>query len=504
MLFCTWTFGKFFVIVFAVYWLIPWRRLCWNIPLPRVLGGERTWTLTGDELRIWWLVGASFYFYASWNRWLALLICATTLTDYGIGLGLEALAGPRKRRCLLLLSLIGNLGVLVYFKYANFFLESFYEACGWSLPLDPVTGSRAHILSVILPVGISFYTFEAINYTVDVYRRKVPAERNPIHLLFFVLFFPHLISGPIVRARDFLPQIRRRKRWSWARLQLGGEYFLLGLLKKWVVADQLAAFADPVFADPATFGSKANWLALLAFTLQVYSDISGYSDMALGLAHALGYKLTINFDMPYVATSIADYWRRDHISLSTWLRDYLFIPLGGSRGSAWLTCRNLMITFTLGGLWHGASWNFVLWGILHGFYLSVHRAFRFYCQSRPRLDAWMQTTAGIALRRILTFFCVYQGFVLFRAVTFPDATAMLHRLWVWGKGPLVVHPYGYGFFWTIVAGFFLAHVAGYYRWWDRLSVRLPAPAVSCAYVLVLLVCMVLAPIMDKPFIYFQF
>ena len=160
----------------------------------------------------------------------------------------------------------------------------------------------------------------------------MPAERNPTHLLFFVLFFPHLIAGPIVRASDFLPQIRRSKRWSWARFQLGGEYFLLGLLKKWVVADQLALYADPVFADPAAYGTLANWLALLAFTLQVYCDISGYSDMALGTAHLLGYKLAINFNMPYLATSVADYWRRNHISLSTWLRDYLFIPLGGSRG----------------------------------------------------------------------------------------------------------------------------------------------------------------------------
>jgi alginate O-acetyltransferase complex protein AlgI len=499
MLFCTWTFAKFFVIVFSVYWFVPWRRLRWTFPLP---GAGRAWTLTGDELRIWWLVAASFYFYASWNKKLALLICATTLTDYAIGLGLEALAGPRKRRCLLLLSLVGNLGVLVYFKYANFFLEQFYQTWGWAVPHD--AQGRVNILDVILPVGISFYTFEAINYTVDVYRRRVPAERNPAHLLFFVLFFPHLISGPIVRARDFLPQIRRRKRWSWARLQLGAEYFLFGMLKKWVVADQLAAFADPVFFKPAAFGTQANWLALLAFTIQVYCDISGYSDMALGLAHTLGFKLTINFDKPYVATSIADYWRRDHISLSTWLRDYLFIPLGGSRGGAWMTCRNLMITFTLGGLWHGASWNFVLWGVLHGVYLSIQRAFRSWCQSRPRLDAWLQTSAGSALRRVLTFFCVYQGFVFFRAATFPQATAMLNRMWVRAHGPLVQHPNGYGLFWMIVSGFFLAHFVGYFRLWERWSVRLPAPVVSAAYVLVLLVCMVLAPITDKPFIYFQF
>jgi alginate O-acetyltransferase complex protein AlgI len=400
----------------------------------------------------------------------------------------------------LLISLTANLGLLAYFKYANFFLASLQEAlraAGAPSPDWP-------LLKIILPIGISFYTFEAINYTVDVYRRRVPAERNPVHLLFFILFFPHLIAGPIVRARDFLPQICRSKRWSWARAQLGVEYFLLGLLKKWVVADQLSQFADPVFKDPGAFGTAANWLALLAFTIQVYCDISGYSDMALGTAHLLGYKLAMNFNMPYVATSVADYWRRDHISLSTWLRDYLFIPLGGSRGTPWQTYRNFMITMTLGGLWHGASWNFVLWGALHGLFLSVNRAFRTFCDGRPRLAAPLETAPGTALRMALTFFCVYQGFVLFRAPTFATATSMLHRLWLPADGPGVVHPIGYGFFWCIVAGVFLCHVAAVGRWWDRVSLRLPAPVLGGAYVLALTLGMVLAPVNIKPFIYFQF
>jgi alginate O-acetyltransferase complex protein AlgI len=490
MLFCSWTFARFFLLVFAVYWLVPWRRLHCTISL-----GGRALVLRGDEVRVWWLVAASFCFYASWNHKLALLICTTTLLDYGIGLALDAVTRPRVRRGLLLVSLVANLGLLVYFKYANFFLDSL-RGLGVSHSLP--------VLHVILPVGISFYTFEAINYTVEVYRRRVPAERNPVHLLFFVLFFPHLIAGPIVRARDFLPQIRRSKRWSWARAQAGVEYFLLGLVKKWVVADQLAAFADPVFADPTAYGTCANWLALLAFTIQVYCDISGYSDMALGTAHLLGYKLAQNFNMPYIATSIADYWRRDHISLSTWLRDYLFIPLGGSRGGRWQTCRNLMITMTLGGLWHGASWNFVLWGVLHGVYLNVQRGFRSFCETRPHLDAWLQTGPGIAGRMALTFFCVYQGFVLFRAQTFATAAAMMRRMWVPTPGPVVVHPYGYGLFWLIVAGFVLCHVAACRQWWDRLSLRVPAPVLAGGYVLALTLCMVMAPVTERPFLYFQF
>jgi alginate O-acetyltransferase complex protein AlgI len=495
MLFCSWNFGQFFLIVFALYWFVPWRRLRWNVPLPR----QRTFTLTGDEARIWLLLIASFYFYASWSRKLALLIVASTLLDYCIGLGLETFQRPRLRRALLILSITANLGLLCLFKYSNFFLTSLDEVL--------IAAGASHwfnTLHIILPIGISFYTFEAINYTVDVYRRQVRAERNPAHLLFFVLFFPHLIAGPIVRAKDFLPQIRRSKRWSWARFQLGGEYFLLGLLKKWVVADQLALFADPVFADPSSFGTLANWLALLAFTLQVYCDISGYSDMALGTAHLLGYKLAMNFNMPYLATSVADYWRRDHISLSTWLRDYLFFPLGGSRGTRWQTCRNFLITMTLGGLWHGASWNFAIWGFLHGVFLSVNRLFRLYCQARPRLERFLQSVPGTALRMGMTFFCVYQGFVLFRAPTFALTEAMYHRLWVPVDGIGVFHPYGYGLFWCIVSVFVLAHVAACRHWWERLSLRLPTPILGFTYVLALIFCMILAPIFEKPFLYMQF
>lgn len=495
MLFCSWSFAQFFAIVFAVYWLVPWRRINWKIPLPR----GRAWVLTGHELRIWWILAASYHFYASWNRKLALLILASTLFDYCIGLGLEAFSRPRLRRLLLGLSLAANLGVLCYFKYANFFLESLQQTLSAAgVHMEPV------VLQVILPVGISFYTFEAINYTVDVFRRRVPAERNPAHLLVFVLFFPHLIAGPIVRAKDFLPQLRRSKRWSWARFQLGIEYFLLGLIKKWIVADQLAVFADPVFNNPNDFGTLANWLALLAFTLQVYCDISGYSDMALGTAHLLGYKLAINFNMPYLATSVADYWRRDHISLSTWLRDYLFIPLGGSRGTRWQTCRNFLITMTLGGLWHGASWNFAIWGLLHGVFLSTNRFFRSFSEARPRLEAFLQSVPGTALRMALTFFCVYQGFVLFRAQSFGQASAMFGRLWVQADGPGVSHPHGYGFFWCIVAGFVLCHVAACRQWWDRISLRMPAPLLAGTYVFALVVCMVMAPLYEKPFIYFQF
>ena len=189
------------------------------------------------------------------------------------------------------------------------------------------------VLSVILPVGISFYTFEAINYTVDVYRRKIRAERDLGHFLLFILFFPHLVAGPIVRAKDFLPQIRRRKHWDWARIHLGMQFILMGLFKKLAVADHLAQYADPIFADPTLYRTSAIWMGVLAYAIQIYCDFSGYTDMAIGCAHLLGYRLAKNFNLPYLAVNVSDFWRRWHISLSSWLRDYLFIPLGGSRGN---------------------------------------------------------------------------------------------------------------------------------------------------------------------------
>src|SRR5205823_8430177 len=320
-------------------------------------------------------------FYASWNKWLALIICVSTAMDYLVARGMDATDRPGWRKALLGLSLVANLGLLCYFKYVNFFLQPLREAlravhAGYTIP----------VLDVILPIGISFYTFEAINYTVDVYRKKVRAERSLAHFMLFITFFPHLIAGPIVRARDFLPQMRRPKRWDWARLHLGAQYLLMGLFKKMAIADRMALYADPVFAEPARYGSGAVWLAVLAYALQIYCDFSGYTDMALGTAHLLGYKLAKNFDMPYLAVNVSEFWRRWHISLSSWLRDYLFIPLGGSRGTERQTCRNLLVTMALGGLWHGANWTFVVWGILHGLLLIVHRTFQGICRQHPRLD----------------------------------------------------------------------------------------------------------------------
>lgn len=474
MLFCSQTFLVFFAIVFAAYWALPSHRL-----------------------RVWLLLVASFYFYASWNRWLAALIAASSVLDFAVGLGLDRARSSARRKLLLVLSLAANLGLLFYFKYANFFLESAQaalRACGseTSLPL----------LSVIVPIGISFYTFEAINYTVDVYRRRVPAERDLGHFLLFITFFPHLVAGPIVRASDFLPQVRRPKRWDWARMQLGTQLFLLGLFKKLAIADRMAAFADPVFARPEDFASSAVWVAVLAYSLQIYCDFSGYSDMAIGCAHLLGYKLSANFRMPYLARNVAEFWRRWHISLSSWLRDYLFIPLGGSRGGAWSTSRNLMVTMTLGGLWHGASWTFVAWGALHGLLLVAHRAFRTGCATRPRLSAALRSRPGTAASVGLTLLCVAVGWVFFRAASFGTAIEILGRLALPCGGAAA--PVPLAGFWGTLLVFAAAHGLAARGGWTAVARRLPSPLLGLGYAAILVTALVLAPAAGKVFVYFQF
>jgi alginate O-acetyltransferase complex protein AlgI len=474
MQFTTDKFVIFFAIVLAAYWAVPWKRA-----------------------RVMLLLVASFYFYASWNHWLALIVGVSTTVDYFLARGIDASRSTAVRRALLIVNIVANLGLLCYFKYVNFFLDSLREA----LTLAGAQSSLP-VLQIILPIGISFYTFEAINYMVDVYRGHTKAEKNLLNFMLFILFFPHLVAGPIVRARDFLPQIHRKKHWSWVRAQVGVQYLLMGVVKKLAIADRLAQFADPVFADPANYQSYAVWVAVLAYAIQIYCDFSGYTDMAIGCAHLLGYRLAINFNMPYLAVNVSDFWRRWHISLSSWLRDYLFIPLGGSRGRAWRVCLNLMITMTLGGLWHGASWSFVVWGLLHGLFLVVHRGFRAVCQGLPRLDAVLRSPPGTVLRWSLTLLCVLVGWVFFRAQTFTAAWTVLRGMFRPAAGlgcPL--HDAG---LWYTVALLVVCHAIGHYRLWPWIQKRLPAPVLGVGYSMALLLALLLAPPAGKTFIYFQF
>lgn len=464
MLFVSSAFLTFFAVVFPVYW-----------------------ALRAHRARLLWLLAASCFFYMSWNPWLILLILFSASVDYLAALALERTAAPRRRRALLAGSVGLNLGLLALFKYANFFLDT----AGQFLGLFDVALPRP-VLDIVLPLGISFYTFETISYIVDVYRGRTRAVRSPLDYALFILFFPHLVAGPIVRPRDFLPQLARRKRFDWDRLYLGVRLFLLGLVKKALLADTLGAYAvDPVFAAAGAYGSGAAWLAVLAYAVQIYCDFSGYSDMGIGLAHLLGFRLPANFRRPYLAGDVAEFWRRWHISLSSWLRDYLFIPLGGSRGGAWLTYRNLMVVMLLGGLWHGASWTFVAWGLYHGVLLALHRAL-------PAAPALLRP-----LRVPATFLLVAVGWVFFRATSLGDAVALLGRL-AWPTAGAALAPATVALVLGCLALTLAGHLLGERVDLARVERRLPAPVMGAALAAVLALVLVLLPDGTRAFIYFQF
>jgi alginate O-acetyltransferase complex protein AlgI len=370
---------------------------------------------------------ASCLFYAAWDyRYLVLLLLISGI-DFYCAARIDLTSDERSRKAWLALSVATNLGILGYFKYADFFLDSLngmLRLGGHELPL----------MRVFLPAGISFYTFKSMSYTIDVYRRAIKPVDSLIEYAMFVTFFPDLIAGPIVRASVFLPQLDRDIGPTVARLRAGASRFAIGLGKKLLIADQCAVVANTVFASPATWSCFDAWCGLIAYSLQIYCDFSGYSDMAIGTATMIGYDLPQNFRMPYLAASVADFWRRWHITLSEWLRDYLYIPLGGNRKGTGRIYVNLIVTMLLGGLWHGASWNFVLWGCLHGAALAAHRAWRaaFPTLRMPRIVATPMTTMFVVL-------C----WVPFRATTWKSGRAMFEALFGLGPGrdrwfPIVV------------------------------------------------------------------
>ncbi len=371
------------------------------------------------------LAAASCFFYAAWDwRYLGLLL-AISVIDYCAAARIAASDSARARRNWLRVSIVSNLGMLGYFKYCNFFIENF----------DALTASFGFTVprtDVLLPVGISFYTFKTMSYTIDVYRGQLKPCRSWLDYATFITFFPELIAGPIVRASVFLPQLTRLIGPTWRRLVSGASLFLLGLVKKMLIADRVGEIADTVFGAPRIFSTATVWCGVAAYTLQIYCDFSGYSDMAIGSARMIGYDLPENFRMPYLSVNIAEFWRRWHMTLSAWLRDYLYIPLGGNRRGTLLTYRNLFLTMLLGGLWHGASWNFVLWGGLHGGALGIHKLWSRFRESAlpnrrhsilPALASW-----------ILTLLFVMICWVPFRSRGFGDTLALLKAMAGAGAG----------------------------------------------------------------------
>ena len=368
--------------------------------LPVVLVGW--WSIRPPPARLAFLTASSYFFYAWWDwRFLPLMLASTTV-DYVAGRALVALDDDEpRRRAVLVAALTANLAMLGYFKYAGFFVDSL-DGIGSTLGL----GAPFPELGIVLPIGISFYTFNSMSYTIDIFRREVQPARSLLHYAAFVSMFPHLIAGPIVRYSTIDGQLRKlTPRLTW-ELAASGMFFLsCGLVKKLLIADTLAPHVDRLFARHDHLGVVTGWTAAVGYALQLYFDFSGYSDMAVGLAFLLGFRFPQNFNSPYKSVNISDFWRRWHMSLSFWLRDYLFIPLGGSRSGRWLTLRNLVVTMFLGGLWHGAAWTFVVWGLLHGALLIAHNLLR-----RAGL-----TPPWTALNRSVTFACVAALFVIFRA-----------------------------------------------------------------------------------------
>src|SRR5512138_626508 len=391
MSFVSWGFGLFFIAVVAGVALMP--------------------TSTARHA---FLLVANVVFYAAGTPWFLLVLAVPALVDYACALRIEAATDRDTRRAWLVLSLVTNVGILAYFKYANFLVDNIAAL----LHVD------AAPLDVVLPVGISFFTFKTMSYTIDVYRGSLAACRSLWRYAMFISFFPEIVAGPIVRASVFLPQLDRELRLSWARAASGLELMLLGFTKKLLVANRLATFVDVVWAHPDKFSQGSVLTAIVCYSLQIYCDFSGYTDIAIGAARVIGFDLPENFDMPYLSRSITEFWRRWHMTLSQWLRDYLYIPLGGNRRGRIRTYVNLMLTMLLGGLWHGAAWTFVIWGALHGIALAVHKMVgRNVSSHQPARRFGMRDVVGW----ILTYVFVCFAWVLFRSHDLSTAMIVLEK-----------------------------------------------------------------------------
>jgi D-alanyl-lipoteichoic acid acyltransferase DltB (MBOAT superfamily) len=503
MLFHSAQFGVFFITVFCLFWLL--HR--WRVP------------------RMVFLLAASCAFYMSWNPYFILLILFSASVDYVVALQLEHVTTLWKRRLMLALSISINLSLLFFFKYTYLLASTIHtglDAIGISLP--PLVGESpgsagasfkilgeywgmgadSVLLKVVLPLGISFYTFETISYIVDVYQGKIKPVRSLLDYALYIMFFPHLVAGPIVRPGDFLPQLKDAPQYETDRVKSGMLLIFVGLLKKVLIADVLAeTLVDEAYAHPDQASGWHLLLATYGYAFQIYGDFSGYSDIAIGAARMLGFELPINFNSPYQATSIRDFWRRWHISLSIWLRDYLYIPLGGNRGNIWRTNFNLFMTLVIAGLWHGAAWNFVLFGVYHGILLcgeSLWRAWR-YGSSKVEitLNRW-QTMLAI----VVTFQVLCIGLVIFRSQSLAHIGVIYSRILSWAPAAhSEIYPHERGM-WILL----LAIAAHYWpRTWSVAAVhwldRMPAPLQGGLAVVGLgAIGIVLSA--NHPFVYFQF
>jgi alginate O-acetyltransferase complex protein AlgI len=482
MLFHTWVFFVFFLIVYPVYLLVRRNNQLMNI----------------------WLMIASYTFYGWWNPWYLLLLFGTSAIDYLMVLLMQR--SRRTRTFWLVISLVSNFGFLGYFKYSGFITENlntFLHHLGLSAQLpDPIAYPNAMLsllgvsedhffTKVILPIGISFHTFQSMSYTIDAYKGVIPTERSFVRFLTFVSFFPQLVAGPIERAHNLLPQLQQTPRITRQDLTDGLSLFLVGFFKKVALADYLAQYVDPVYGNPGLFQAPALALATVAFGWQIYFDFSGYTDMARGIAALMGFRMMLNFNNPYAATGLGDFWNRWHISLSTWFKDYLYFPLGGSRHGKFRTYINMFVTMIVSGIWHGAAWTFVVWGGLHALGRCLTRELEqteFYQQRVPRLA-----------KQLAVFTFVTFTWIFFRAQSLTDARLIISRIFTTGWADprfpvvmaiLVLAVWVYQLLYTSQSSL---------RWWiDVQPVRVGLAALMITYLAIV------AQPSTKQFIYFQF
>jgi len=458
MLFHTWTFVLFFLIVYPVYLLLKSTRL-----------------------RLPWLLAASYVFYGWWNPLYLVLILWSTTVDY---LAVVGMSRSRRRKLWLWLSIANNLGLLGFFKYGGFVTENFNSLLVWlRVPYEiPEPG-------FLLPVGISFYVFQSMSYTIDYYHGNVDREPNFIRYATFVSLFPQLVAGPIERAKNLLPQLRQTPTITRHDVADGLSLFVVGLFKKVALADYLALYVDPIYAMPDRFEAPALLLATFAFGWQIYFDFSGYTDMARGVGRMMGLRLMLNFNNPYLATGLGDFWRRWHISLSTWFRDYVYVPLGGNRKGELVTYRNICLTMLISGLWHGAAWTFVAWGAMHAAGYSLTRSLEKSLFYRERIPTFA--------KQLFTFSFVMFAWIFFRAADFSDAWLIVSRIFAFTVADAACPILLLALVSCVWVYQYIYESKG--RWILR-----PVPVRAGIVGAMILYLVVFAASGDQPFIYFQF
>ena len=469
MIFSSGLFWTLFVIFIPVYALLK----------------KRMWQM------ITFVAAFSLYFYYKSSGLFFFLLIGTSLIDWLLSrLIVSARSRGLKKLCVWA-SVVNSLGILGYFKYANFFLWN------WNAMVE----GNFQPLDIILPVGISFYTFQSISYIVDVYKGRVARTQTWLEYLFFLSFFPALVAGPIVRADYFIPQIRENRSATTQETYIGLWLIITGVIKKAIIADYIAQYNDLIFQTPTGYSGFESLMGVIGYTMQIYCDFSGYSDMAIGIAMIMGFTLMKNFDFPYKSKNLTEFWRRWHISLSTWLRDYVYIPLGGNRKGTFRTYLNNFLTMLIGGLWHGAAWKFVFWGAMHGAGLAVHKA------CRPWLDRLPDRYWIKALAWTLTMIYVSLLWVFFRADSWTDSWLIIQNIFTNFSLDYIVPFIKARYVWLVMMTFIIAVHAIPLRWHDRmvdLFVKAPWPVKLFGFIVVVQLVIEFMSENVAPFIYFQF